>query len=426
METRPNPFESGDAENFPPLGELFETSPSIDTIARTRPADFSFGGSSVHRSGPKQSPIWEGTAQPHSMNSISSRSPRHPRARVAKQLNFSVPEGYAMREGSVSRKMAKAAGWPTPDDEAAGGMEGEGEGPAPPAAAEAPSVAAMHEDSLAADRDGKSARAEATSRSTGLPATAGMSRVAPARTLEPAESMPRLPTMPSLRHPASALPRSPSAPIFRTKADHLSPTTAGVGGRHRAATGDEAPLSAKLEEVRRALLEPPSFAFTQYLKGLRHRWTQRPLMRSRLSELGLSPSKHPLARPPEPWALPEATAPAPPPWHSAHAPSMQMPMMAPMHAAPWTYPYYWPMPQMAPPYWGAPPGAWPAAPPPAPYAYYAAPAPSSPSTVTAGMWMAPPMYPPMPTWPAYQPGMSGSAFSTATLPASRGFFKYVQ
>ena len=39
----PNPFEAEnpEVENFPPLQAVFETSPSIDTIARTKPVDFS-------------------------------------------------------------------------------------------------------------------------------------------------------------------------------------------------------------------------------------------------------------------------------------------------------------------------------------------------------------------------------------------------
>ena len=43
-----------------------------------------------------------------------------------------------------------------------------------------------------------------------------------------------------------------------------------------------------LDEVRKALPQPPSFAFTQYLRGLRSRWTQRPLVS--LGALRVGPS----------------------------------------------------------------------------------------------------------------------------------------
>ena len=105
-----NPFEQAPAEvNFPPFSHLFECSPSIDTIARTKPAEFSLERSFASRAASeRQSPL---VSSIRSGDGQRARSPRN-RPRVAKQLNFSLPS--APREKGVSRAAATAAGWPTP------------------------------------------------------------------------------------------------------------------------------------------------------------------------------------------------------------------------------------------------------------------------------------------------------------------------
>ena len=441
-----NPFESQpDVDNFPPFASLFESSPSIDTIARTKPVEFSLGERS-RGTGAQQSPL---SSAARSVHSVTSRSPRQPNPRVAKQLNFSLPDGGSgvrRVEGGVSRKMAEAAGWPTPQRRAAAAAQQASVAPADDAAAILLTDDASVSSAVPPDDP---------AHNTGGPATKDLSAKSgatqPRRTLEPAESQPRLPTvtpgraaamlLPSPARMAAAMPRSPSAPIFRT----ASKATSGGGGVKAA--DEPATTQSKanttqvgqetLDEVRKALLQPPSFAFTQYLRGLRSRWTQRPLVRSALSELGLSPSRHhslhhhPLAS--EPWAAPPVMPPVNPMRHSWPPPTpaaMPMsaaaygpPMMMYYHPAAAAYPpppppgvsyptqyYYYPPPQMQmaapppPPYWGASmPAMWPpppfaAAPPPAAWA-------ASPAPMHAPMWP--------PSW------------STAALPASREMFKYV-
>jgi len=97
-----NPFEKQDnIEHFPPIDRVFATSPSIDTIARTRPADFSAERSCA--SGPY-----------FSVSPREQQGSRHarPGARVAKQLNFSQQERRESRAATAAS--AVAAGWPTP------------------------------------------------------------------------------------------------------------------------------------------------------------------------------------------------------------------------------------------------------------------------------------------------------------------------
>lgn len=454
MDARVNPFDSARVENFPSIDNIFSQSPSIDTIARTKPVDFSFGErsrSSVRTAGGRESQ-WDSAVNsaPRSIHS----NPAASRPRVAKQLNFAVPEdgvapGSWREDGPrVSRSLAIAAGWPEPrasvgtpslvqqapasrpeaaevtaDAEMAdvSGAVDHLRGAAPPAAAG--DEASVPED-MATDA-GVYATAEREVSSVAVqPAVAA----APRPSLPPAESMPRLlPTQiaaaASMQTAATAaMPRSPSAPALRARG-------AEAGGPPPPA------LPETVNEVRQALLQPPTFAFTQYLSALRSRWSQRPFRaRSRLMELGLSPSKprHPLAADP-------LQTPAPPSW--MHAPPPPPPVTAvpppPYAAAPWTpYPYYWappPPPMMAPPpYWGAPPMQ--------PWPYYASPTPGSPTghAAVGSPWMAPPpLFPAMQTgyptgypawWPPHPPmSAGGGGFSTATLPASRAYFqKYVQ
>ena len=104
---RINPFEHAPSEvNFPPFTNVFVASPSIDTIARTKPIDFSIDRHTLaSRAGSQdRSPT---AASNSSHCGLRSRSPRQARPRVAKQL-------FAHREKGVSRAVAAAAGWPTP------------------------------------------------------------------------------------------------------------------------------------------------------------------------------------------------------------------------------------------------------------------------------------------------------------------------
>lgn len=454
---RDNPFEqSSNHENFPPFDHLFESSPSIDTIARTKPVEFSLGERSSARShaGRQESP-WDSAAAPRSglRSNLSSRqSPRQPRKGVAKQLTFGAPpEGASgtWREGSVSRKMAKAAGWPTPGHPSSAAQklvfsdDGDEAGDPHAASTTAPvelqvgDVAMPNADDepdeveviTTAERDGNSVAIQA----------AEVRRP----TLEPAASLPRLPTPASFARPVSAMPRSPSAPALRRSTStypqtkdfvrtSVSAAAAELRTTHTPSTAaaahdpaeDDVRMNETIDEVRRALLQPPSFEFTQYLRGLRHRWPQRPLMRSRLTELGLSPTKlppwrhhtapeampptaahlpighppmsHPLSHAPmsHPHMMPAAAA-----WPAQPMALMAAPMAPPMGGA---WPYYW---QAAPiaapaPYWTPQPAVWPAMPPQAAFPYFAG--------------APPPIYPTMPTWP-----VPTVPFSTAALPPSR-------
>ena len=188
--------------------------------------------------------------------------------------------------------MAEAASWPTPQRRAAAAAQQASVAPADDAAAILLTDDASVSSAVPPDDP---------AHNTGGPATKDLSAKSgatqPRRTLEPAESQPRLPTvtpgraaamlLPSPARMAAAMPRSPSAPIFRT----ASKATSGGGGVKAA--DEPATTQSKanttqvgqetLDEVRKALLQPPSFAFTQYLRGLRSRWTQRPLVRSALS-----------------------------------------------------------------------------------------------------------------------------------------------
>lgn len=312
-----NPFDSDAVENFPPFTPLFENSPSIDTIARTKPVEFSLHGS-------LQSSAAGSSARPRT--GLSERSPRDPaRPRVAKQLNFSVP-APSSRERRATRSMAAAAGWPThaigaqqlvhddvnrdaPDVQGEGGGAGGSdiEGPAlacqPPITADI-AAAPRHEtsacDGSAAPKnphvDGAAAEGAAAivhempiARNAFPPAAKVATEIpvdARCRTGLPARELLRTRSVgvaPLREGPAHLMGRSPSAPVLPQRSSSATVTDTGA----KAAR----PLSAELNEARRALLEPASYEFTQYLRNLWRRWPQRPLVRSRLDELGLSPPR---------------------------------------------------------------------------------------------------------------------------------------
>ena len=86
-----------------------------------------------------------------------------------------------------------------------------------------------------------------------------------------AASPPQLPRTQSvavapLREPPTRpLGRSPSAPVLPPRSSFAAVPDAG-------AQSDRRPLSDELLQARRALLEPASYEFTQYLRSLWRRW----------------------------------------------------------------------------------------------------------------------------------------------------------
>jgi hypothetical protein len=459
-----NPFEGGTVDNFPPFKNIFENSPSIDTIARTQP-DFSLHSCDSSRTaGPHKSPSGSGQRCVHS--DLPSRSPLHPRPRAAKQLNFSREPGS--REGCVSRSTAAAAGWPTPSrrpvSASSSGNAGNScvlapasatsDAPAPSArvAPSSPSAPGAHGGLLVhGGVTVQTAIAPNASETIAPSATEGAGTAQSATLPRLGSLSASLPLRARFDAVASGMPRSPSAPVLRSTEAGVPPqrSAATTAPQHDGTHAEAAhapptvPLADRLEEARRALLQPPTFAFTQYLHGLLQRWPRRPLAPSLVAELGLSPAKprsHGWAGGSvdpgmdhlrHTWPPPSGTAPPPMPSWPYHAPAAFWPMMAPSvvpMVTPMTPPLHMPPAHpsahayLPPPYWGAPqhswPPMWPMAPPPPPLQPYSlyhhsyAPAPphhlySSSST--------PYMYPGGPT-----------AFSTANLPASRHLFKYVQ
>ena len=102
-----NPFRDPSVLHFPQFERAFASSPSIDTIARTQPVEFSLGGTGV------RSPILAGEARvasptfpPSGYPHNNHRGPARHRS-VAKQLDFSL----SPREAHVSRSAAAVAGW---------------------------------------------------------------------------------------------------------------------------------------------------------------------------------------------------------------------------------------------------------------------------------------------------------------------------
>ena len=481
MASRPrmNPFEAVSADvNFPPLSSVFEQSPSIDTIARTKPVDFSihsdrsFASGGCHPPSPSsvhESPMMD--AENRSVQGLRSRSPRH-RPRVVKQLNFSLTS--APRERGVSRADAAAAGWPTPTGKIhsapgalrsalaskGGARSGASSTRRSLTAALADPAAQMPADSagegsgdhphaksaVGADRQsGSTVPSSAQTVQTGMPrsrsyATGELASIAGLLSLSEGE-----------RPAASALPRSPSAPVFSS----ASGTRTAAEARDRMAPAAGAPAeSSALDEARRALLQPPSFAFTAYLRSLLERWPETPITRTRLTELGLSPGKLGAARlsppPPGEWSPPSEPAPtvsaaaaataavaaaaaaaatvaAVASQQSAHGTPHSSPhrAYAAWHAPAGHAPPYhscWAPPAYS--YWHAPPPPpgwallpWPP-PPPLPGPYAAGPSHHPPSAYAAIPNAAPPYHPSRPPATAGRPAASAAFFGPPPPPTA--------
>ena len=423
-----NPFDAGYADNFPNIANIFETSPSIDTIARTKPADFSVhnsvNSSRTATHGQQHSPLEARSCGTGS--GVPSRSARQPRPRVAKQLNFSEQLNYsvpASRETAVSsRSAAAAAGWPTHAVAASTALKGD------------------RGVSTGSGRGGTARDVCMPSGSGSMPCNAAVQTEDAARAgasapvlsaLEASGNAPPPTAHCELPMPSRGIPRSPSAPLLRQQSLPPAPTDPSDAGSPRQPSAQVPPLSERIDNARRVLLQPPTFEFSQYLRTLLQRWPQRPLVRSRLSELGLSPSKARAARPIGPDGFPEmgtqhsaAMALQYPPWLSSPGPMPAPPLV---HSVWPPYPYWstpYPMP-LPPAYWAPAQPAWhtpwhhvsppPPAPQPAPpltpHAYY-------PGAMPPGaLWGASSW--PTAAWPAT------SAFSTAALPGRRDLFKYV-
>ena len=424
-----NPFDAGYADNFPNIANIFETSPSIDTIARTKPAEFS-----VHNSVNSSRTATNGQSQHSPLDArscgtgsgVPSHSPRQTRPRVAKQLNFSVPP--SSRETAVSsRSAAAAAGWPTHAVAASTALKGDRGGSA---------GSGRGELSLASNRGGSAARdACMTASSVSAPCNAAVQTedafragaFAPVHSaLDAGANVPPPIAHRELPKPSrgSGMPRSPSAPLLRQPS---LPPQATDPSDVLDPSAQVPPLSERIDKARRMLLQPPTFEFSQYLRTLLQRWPQRPLVRSRLSELGLSPSKARDARPIgpggfSPMDVQRSGVPVQyPPWLASPGPMAPPPPVQgvwPPYAY-WPPPYPMPLP---PAYWGPalpawnppawhhapPPPAFQPSPPPTPHPYYS-------GTMPPGALWGASSWP----WPA------ASAFSTAALPGRRDLFKYV-
>ena len=517
MPASTNPFDTAPSDfNFPPMSQIFLASPSIDTIARTKPVDFSaersFGSRSCMAS-QQQSPLVGSSGC--NVEHAHAQSPRQ-RPRVVKQL-FSRES--AQRSKGVSRALATAAGWPTPGRPCQSAPGATRSVPAPsavPAAADsaksgtgeraaarnaceemgspiapcalgteasAPSATCAP---LEAPREAGDGEASATAAGSHAPASHALHRshsYHPLLSGPPADAVATEPfeeSWPQVPLPSSRLPRSPSAPALGQRRWAPSDASAAnaaatTNASERAATPaprwdgseQEEEAAAQHEALRKALLQPPTFEFTQYLRNLVQRWPTTPLARTRMAELGVSPSKlnarsYLHVAPPQPLQAPLAAAPFsgadmraavisaaavaaasaataasaaatvaaaagldssaahpqlvhavpgpaiatwPPAYHHAHPPPsyspayFARPMPSPAHqwgygsVAPHSWPRHWSMPSPYPP------------------------PPARPLATNA--WPPPP-------WPSASLAAHHNAFSTATLPAARSYFRYVQ
>ena len=346
-----NPFESDAVENFPPFVHLFENSPSIDTIARTKPVDFS-----LHSS-------LQSSARSARHVGLTERSPRDDsRPRVAKQLNFRDAQTSSGGPKFATRAMAAAAGWPThaislPTGSSSGGRGGsDARAHTSEPSASAPSETEQAATAVAtggAVPQGEVVEEEAAAEDAALPSpmAPAASAAQPAAHAAAYSPLPRPRSLaaPQMRAPPSMQP-SPSAPALPTRSALAADGHSGGAGSKAAGAGRRL-SEEKLDEVRRALLEPASFEFSQYLRSLWRRWPQRPLVRSRMSELGLSPVKakagtHHLDGEAAVDAPPTRFWEPPPEAHRAPHPPLSNAYPPPMAA--WQLPYPMPVMMMVP------------------------------------------------------------------------------
>ena len=355
-----NPFRDPTVQHFPQFERAFAASPSIDTLARTQPVEFSLGATGARSPIPAGtlsggSPAFQPSALPH-----NHRGPTRARS-VAKQLDFSL----SPHDVHVSRSDAAVAGWcaptarprpsasssgarlaarvaataedsapltpPTPDAQATDCLEAaqrhaavqtdamndaeaETEGRAmaniaaalPPELSKAPPMG-YEARSICADSSGHKPLGHVNLSEQLKPAEAAAAGARP----EPAGAQ-----------PAASLGRSPPrmgsagmAPT-RTAARTNLPPAGASGLPAAAAAAAPARASTHAEEerhaLRRSLSQPPSYPFTEYLEGLRRRWSDpTPLPCAAPQQAHMPQQAHP-------WQAPSA-ANRPP--HATYGPS---------------------------------------------------------------------------------------------------------
>ena len=340
-----NPFRDPSVQHFPQFERAFAASPSIDTLARTQPVEFSFGGTGARSpilAGTMSggSPVFQPSALPH-----NHRGPTRARS-VAKQLDFSL----SPHDVHVSRSDAAVAGWcaPTARPRPSGSSAASGAQLAARAAATAESTApltpptpdaqathclevaqrhaavqtdAMHD--AEAETEGRAmadiaaalptelsreppVRYEARSVCADSLGPKSLGRVNLSEQLKPAEAAGTAGARPepARAQPAASLglppPRVGSAGMAptRTAARTILPPADASGMPTAASAAAPARVSTHAEEerhaLRRSLSQPPSYPFTEYLEGLRRRWSDpTPLPRAAPQQAHMPQQAHP-------------------------------------------------------------------------------------------------------------------------------------
>ena len=315
-----NPFRDPSVQHFPQFERAFAESPSIDTLARNQPVEFSLGATGARSpilAGTMSggSPAFQPSALPH-----NHRGPTRARS-VAKQLDFSL----SPHDVHVSRSDAAVAGWcaPTARPRPSGSSAASGPRLAARVAAPAegtalltpptPDAQATHYSEVAqrhaavqtdamndaeAETEGRTMANVAAALPTGVSRQSPMGyaarsiyadsslghvnsleQVKPGEAAETAGARPE----PARAQPAASLglppPRVGSEGIAptRTAARTNSPHADASGMPAAASAAAPARVSTHAEEerhaLRRSLSQPPSYPFTEYLEGLRRRWS---------------------------------------------------------------------------------------------------------------------------------------------------------
>ena len=364
-----NPFRDPSVQHFPQFERAFAASPSIDTLARTQPVEFSLGATGARSpilggamSG--VSPAFQPSGLPH-----NHRGPTRARS-VAKQLDFSL----SPHDVHVSRSDAAVAGWCAPTarprpsgSSAASGARGlaaravaraGGIVPLTPPTPDAQATqhlevaqrhAAVQTDAandLEAEAVGRAMANGAAALPTELPSerpteyearaiyadSSGPKSLEPVNLSEQMESgdaaetagsqseLARAQPAPSLGLP---LPRVGSTRFAATRANLRTTDTSGIPAAVSVAA--DARVSTHAEEerhaLRRSLSQPPSYPFTEYLEALRRRWSDpTPLLGAAPQQAHL-PQQALLPQQAHPWQAQGAISAAHRPPHANYGPS---------------------------------------------------------------------------------------------------------
>ena len=366
-----NPFRDPSVQHFPQFERAFAASPSIDTLARTQPVEFSLGATGARSpilAGTMSggSPVFQPSALPH-----NHRGPTRARS-VAKQLDFSL----SPHDVHVSRSDAAVAGWCAPTarprpsgSSAASGARlaaraaatAEGASPLTPSTPDAQAThclevaqrhAAVQTDAMndaEAQTEGRAMSNIAAALPTELSREPPMGHEArsifadssgpkslghvnlseqlkPGEAAETAGARPE----PARAQPAASLglppPRGGSAgmdPIRTAARTNFSPADAS-GMPAAASAAAPARVSTHAEEerhaLRRSLSQPPSYPFTEYLEGLRRRWSDTTHLPFAAPQQTHMPHAH-MPQQAHPWRA-QSAAHRPP--HATYGPSRPM------------------------------------------------------------------------------------------------------